>query len=156
VNRIDLPLRHRAPLPAAPGGGQALTSLTGRFSEDLVLLCLHGPACPYCREIAADAAVRRKDWSGWGTELLVLHSEPDGFDQSFRQLHDPDGATRRRYGGEDADAVAAVIDNRGTLMDGWRLRHPEPVDWREVAETVRWTAVQEPECGACEVLPGWD
>ena len=41
-------------------------------------------------------------------------------------------------------------------MDGWSLRHPDPVDWHEVAETVKWVAVQEPECGACAVLPGWD
>ncbi|MBW3624832.1 MAG: hypothetical protein KY468_15625 [Armatimonadetes bacterium] len=63
---------------------------------------------------------------------------------------------RGRYAGSDTDVVLAVIDHRGRLMDGWALAHPEPVDWREVAETARWVAVQEPECGACEVLPGWE
>jgi hypothetical protein len=98
---------------------------------------------------------RREELTGWGAAILVLHSEPQGFNAPLRQSPDPGGATRDRLGGSDADAALAAVDSRGVLMEGWSLRHPEPVDWREVAETLRWTALQEPECGACEVLPGW-
>jgi hypothetical protein len=41
----------------------------------------------------------------------------------------------------------------------WRagpLTHPTAVDWREVMETVRWAAIQVPECGTCNLLPEWE
>ena len=127
------------------------------FRRDLLLVLLHGPGCPDCARLAEQLVVHREDWEGWGTALLVLHEEAECFsDAFFRQGRDVDGAVRAGYGGPPADVVLAVIEHRGRLMDGWSLTHPEPVDWREVAETVRWVAVQEPECGACEVLPGWD
>jgi hypothetical protein len=102
---------------------------------------------------------RRDDWEGWQTAALVLHSEPEMFpDLPFRQARDEGAAVRTRYAaaGAPADVALAVIEHRGRFMDGWSLAHPAPVDWREVAETVRWVAVQEPECGACAPLPGWD
>jgi hypothetical protein len=99
----------------------------------------------------------RADWESWGTVALVLVSDGGPLpDVPFRTGVDPDGAIRSRYAEGDADTVLALLDHRGRFMDGWSLRHPAPVDWHEVAETARWVAVQEPECGACEVLPGWE
>jgi hypothetical protein len=59
-------------------------------------------------------------------------------------------------GAEDADVVIACLDFRGLLMDGWSLKHTQPVDWHEVIETVRRVACQEPECGTFEIAPGWE
>ena len=127
------------------------------FRRDMLLLFLHGPGCPHCSKIAGELAEHRGDWEGWATGLLVVHGELPGFEDAFfRQAHDEGDAVRQRYAPADADVVVAVIDHRARFMDGWSLQHPEPVDWHEVAETVRWVAVQEPECGACEVLPAWD
>ena len=155
-----LPLRRHHPAPdfsATGDEGAAISRRDYSFRRDLLLVCLHGPHCPHCVRIAEEMAAHREDWEGWDTALLVLHSDPEPFPQSFRQGHDAGGEIRARYARTDeADVVLAVIEHRGRFMDGWSLRHPEPVDWHEVAETVRWVAVQEPECGACAVLPGWD
>jgi hypothetical protein len=155
-----LPLQRHHPAPAfdtKDAVGLPVSLRDYRFRRDLLLVLLHGPGCSYCAEILEEMAAHRADWEAWGTAALVLASEdgplPEG---PFRAGHDPDAAIRGRYAGEAADAVLAVVDQRGRLMDGWSLRHPEPVDWHEVAETARWVAVQEPECGACEVLPGWE
>ncbi|HZP81458.1 MAG TPA: hypothetical protein VFB21_07465 [Chthonomonadaceae bacterium] len=129
----------------------------GRQRDNVQLFLLHGPSCPGCARIAAELAAHRQELEAWGGEVLVLHEEETAFaDLPFRQERDPGGRTRRAFGGADADAVIACLDFRGLLMDGWALRHPEPVDWHEVAETARWVAVQEPECGTCVIAPGWD
>lgn len=125
--------------------------------DNLQLFLLHGPACPDCAQIAAELASHRQEMEAWGGEVLVLRQEDAEFsDLPFHQEHDPGGSVRRAFGGASADAVIACLDFRGLLMDGWALRHPEPVDWHEVAETVRWVAIQEPECGSCVIAPGWD
>ena len=156
----QLLLRRHHPAPSfalADGEGNKSVALRDyNFRRDLLLVCLHGPRCPHCARIAEELGAHREDWEGWGTALLVLHSEPEPFALDARQAYDEAGEVRERYGGAGADVAVAVIEHRGRLMDGWRLTHPAPVDWREVAETVRWVAVQEPECGACAVLPGWD
>ncbi|HVK02291.1 MAG TPA: hypothetical protein VM490_02355, partial [Armatimonadaceae bacterium] len=133
------------------------------FRRDLVLAMLHGPDCSHCARIARELDAQRADREDWGTTLLVLRRDPEPFPDAPgipRQARDADGAVYRRYAGEDdPDAqgvLLLVLDHRGRFMDGWILRHPEPVDWHEVAETVRWVAIQEPECGNCSVLPAWD
>ena len=154
-----LSLRRHHPAPPF-----ALTSSQGEtvrlrdycFRKDLLLVCLHGPHCSDCTRIVHELIQHRDDWESWGMALLVLHSEKEPFAVPFRQAQDAGGEVRRRYGGPEADIAIAAIEHRGRLMDGWTLTHPDGVDWHEVAETVRWVAVQEPECGACEVLPGWD
>ena len=154
-------LRPHHPAPAftltgGPGAG-TVALRDHSFRRDLLLVVLHGPGCPHCARTVAELAEHRDDWEGWGTGLLVLHSEPNGFENAFfRQAHDEGDAVRQRYAPAGADVVLALIDHRGRFMDGWSLQHSEPVDWHEVSETVRWVAVQEPECGACEVLPAWD
>jgi hypothetical protein len=156
MKRLSLPTRRPAPrfaVSTADGARIALSDI--RFRQDLLLVCLHGPGCLHCTRIACELVRRRPDWEVWGAVLLVLHSQEASFDLPFCQAYDGGGAVRRRYGG-DAGVALAVIDRRGLYMEGWALRHPEPVDWREVAETVRWTAIQEPECSTCEVLPGWE
>lgn len=155
-----LPLRRHHPAPPF-----SVTSLAGEplaledytFRRDLLLVALHGPGCPFCAQIVEELSAHRDDWEGWDTALLLLLSDPGaGFAFPFLQASDPKGAVRLRYSGAEADVALAVIEHRGRFMDGWSLQHPAPVDWHEVAETVRWVAVQEPECGACEVLPGYD
>lgn len=157
---MPIPLLRYHPTP-----GFSVTSLAGKpvalqdysFRRDLLLVSLHGPNCSFCTQIAEELSAHRDDWESWGTALLVLLSEPGiGFDLPFAQAHDPGGIVRERYSGEASDVMLAVIEQRGRLMDGWSLHHPEPVDWHEIAETVRWVAVQEPECGTCEVLPGYE
>lgn len=159
---IPLTLRRHHPAPAFEvrdmPGDTTIRLRDYSFRSDLLLFILHGPDCPHCVRIAQEMAERREDWEGWGASLLVLHTGDTPFpDAFFRQGHDEGGATLRRYCmDETAEVAIAVIEHRGRLMDGWSLRHPAPVDWHEVAETVRWVAVQEPECGACHVLPEWD
>lgn len=154
-----LALRRHHPAPffvTADFDGKAVSLRDYSFRHDLLLVFLHGPGCVECAILADELLAHRRDWEDWGTALLVLVSDDAPFpDLPFRQGRDPGGAERRRWAGE-ADAVIAALDHRLRLMDGWWLRHPEPVDWHEIAETARWVAVQEPECGACEVLPGWD
>lgn len=159
MNPIPLPRHHPAPLfEAADPHGHPLALRDYRFRQDLLLALLHGPGCPHCERIAGEMAEHREGWEKWGTAVLVLQSEADPLPQvPFRIGFDPEGAVRRRYsGGGESDAVLAVIDHRGRLMEGWSLAHPAPVDWGEVERTACWVAVQEPECGACEVLPGWE
>ena len=154
-----LSLRRHHPAPFFAGtdfDGKAVSLRDYSFRRDLLLVFLHGPGCADCAGIAAALVAHGRDWEDWGTALLVLVSDAPFPDLPFRQGRDPGGAERRRWAEGDADAVIAALDHRLRFMDGWSLRHPEPVDWREIAETARWVAVQEPECGACEVLPGWD
>lgn len=156
---LTLPRHHPAPpVHARTADGSPLTLREFRFRHDLLLVMLHGPGCPHCVQLAEEMAAHRNDWEDWGTTALLLQSESGApMAGPFRVGVDPDGAARRQYaGGKEADAVLAILDHRGRFMEGWALTHPEPVDWHEVAETVRWVAIQEPECGACEVLPGWE
>lgn len=129
------------------------------FRNDLLLALL--PAGAHGERVARGLVEHRADWEGWGTAVLALRRDPEplaGF--PFRQAHDAAGAVARLYGvapeGGSGDAVLAVLDHRGRFMDGWRIPEGTEPDWREVAETVRWVAVQEPECGACGVLEGWE
>lgn len=157
MKTLSLRRHHPAPTFAlTDASGNAVGLRDYCFRKDLLLFCLHGPHCPECARIVQKMTEQRDDWESWGTTLLLLHAENEPFSAPFRQAQDAGSAVRRRYGGPEADAVIAVIEHRGRLMDGWTLAHPDPADWHEVAETVRWVAVQEPECGACEVLPGWD
>lgn len=156
-----LPLRPHHPAPRF----DAPTRLEGRVSLDdfrarqqnLLLFLLHGPACADCARIARELADHRAEWERWETTALALHSDPEPFPNlPIPQGYDKGAAIRRRYGA-DADSVAvAAMEHRGRFMDGWRLKHPDPVDWRELTETARWLAIQEPECSTCEIAPGWD
>jgi hypothetical protein len=156
-----LPLPRFDPAPsfqATDGEGLPVALRDYRHRHDLLLVMLHGPNCPHCADLLREMNDHRQDWEAWETSLLVLLSEAGAAEATpFRIGYDPDGAIRSRFAGDlNADGVVSVVDHRGRFMEGWSFVHPEPVDWHEVAETVRWVAVQEPECGACEVLPGWD
>jgi hypothetical protein len=156
---IPLVLSRHAPAPnfeLAGENGETIALKTYRFRLDVLLFALHGPGCLHCVKIVGEMAQHRNDWEAWGTSLLLARLEEKPFDAPFRQAHDSKGVLRRPYTGDsDADVMIAVLDHRSRFMEGWSLDHPNPVDWREIAETVRWVAIQEPECGACEVLPGW-
>ncbi len=155
-----LPLRpyHPAPrfqLPADGGGCVALDDFRSR-QQNLLLFLLHGPGCPYCAAIAREMVERRTDWERWETAALVVRSEAEPFPGLPRQAYDAGGEVRTRYGAPEGAIAVAALEHRGRFMDGWWLIHPEPVDWREIAETARWIAIQEPECSTCEIAPGWD
>ncbi|MDR7416652.1 MAG: hypothetical protein QN193_08275 [Armatimonadota bacterium] len=127
------------------------------FHRPVLLVMVHGPTCPACGRLIRELLQRVPAYRVWEGEPVVLHSEPDPFlDLPLSQLRDPAGANRRAYGGREAEAVLACVDARGIYWEGWWLRHPDPVDWREVEETVRWVAVQEPECATCTVEPAWE
>jgi hypothetical protein len=146
----DAPALSRARL------GVGTAALTGYARQhDLILACLHGPGCAACARIAAELHARLEELEAWGAAVLAAAAD-GSFELPLRQAADPDGRLRRELGGNEADAVIAVFERRGVLMEGWALRHPEAVDWREVAETARWVALREPECGTCEVLPGYE
>jgi len=126
------------------------------FRNDLLLALL--PAGEHGEHIARGLVEHRAKWEGWGTAVLALRRGPEPLaDFPFRQAHDA-GTVARLYGADhDAgDAILAVLDHRGRFMDGWRVPIGTEPDWHEVAETVRWVAVQEPECGACALAEGWD
>ena len=123
--------------------------------RNLLLLLLHGAACAACARIAEELIDRRLEVEEWDSEILVIRSGGEPFPTSISQALDSEAIAQNAYD-PHSDAVIAVLDFRGRLMDGWSLRHPEPVDWREVTETVRWVATQEPECGTCVIAPGWD
>lgn len=150
--------RHPAPLVVLQDSrGRTVERHPRAFGPNVLLVVLHGPGCPGCSRIAQELWTCRSTWEAWGTRVVVLHSEPEPFQGlPFLQARDPDGATRRRYAGPEADVVLACLGHGGTFMDGWWLQHPEGVDWQEVRRTVRWVAVQEPECAACSVDPAWE
>jgi hypothetical protein len=155
-----LPLPRREPAPPfdlKDSRGDRASLKDYRFRHDLLLIRLHGPGCAACRVIAEEIRSHRRDWEKWETRLLVVQSETDALlDVPGRIAFDPEGSLPRDYrAGEGEDLLAAVLDHRGRFMEGWSLAHPDSIDWREASETVRWVAIQEPECGACEVLPGW-
>lgn len=159
MNPLTLACHHPAPsFEAVSCEGVTLSLRDYRFRKDLLLVLLHGPSCPHCVKIVEELASQRAEWEKWDTATLVLQTEEDAeWEAPFRLGTDPEGAVKRRYAGSsDADVVLALLDHRGRFMGGWSLTHPDPVDWHEVSETARWVAVQEPECGACEVLPGWE
>ncbi|MDR5696441.1 MAG: hypothetical protein QN135_01825 [Armatimonadota bacterium] len=145
--------RPRTRAPAAP---PPVDVHLRRLWQDALLVFLHGPGCAGCVQIASQLVRHWAEWDRWGTGVIVLRSDPSGFsDVPFPQIHDPGGGARQAYGGA-ADAVLACLDHRGRWMAGWTVTHPEAVDWHEVAQTVRWVAIQEPECAACAVEPAWE
>lgn len=156
----SLPLKQHEPAPdfaVTSVRSKPLTLRNYSFQQDLLLVALHGPNCPFCAEIAAELAAHSDDWESWGVELLALLSDPGpAFNAPFEQGRDVDGVVRLRYSGAVSDVAFAVVERHGRFMEGWSLRHPEAVDWHEVAETVRWVATQDHDCPSCEVLPGYD
>lgn|GEM_PF-1958470 len=150
--------RQPAPLLVLEGPqGEVVERHPRLFGSNVLLVILHGPGCPGCTRIAKELCEHRRTWEAWGTRVMVLHAGPKPFlDLPFPQERDPDGATRRRYGGQEADAVIVCLGHGGTYMEGWRLRHREEVDWHEIGQTVRWVAVQEPECATCSIDPVWE
>lgn len=134
MNPIALP-RHR-PLPMRPQLLQAL----GLPQGNLLLLLLHSPTCPHCRTIEAQLQERRSLWEAWGTQVAVPYEVGEGIAVPKAK----------------EDIAFLCLDFRGCFMDGWTLVHPDEVDWHEIEETVRWVAIQEPECGTCSIEPAWE
>ncbi|CEK17072.1 hypothetical protein CWRG_01712 [Chthonomonas calidirosea] len=130
---IDLPRQH--PLPMRHHIRKAL----GFPQGNLLLLLLHGPACAYCQTIEAQLQERRAIREAWGTQLAVLYEETAGI----------------ALPKAEEEIALLCLDFRGCFMDGWTLVHPDEVDWQEIEETVRWVAIQEPECGTCYIEPAW-
>ncbi|MCS7172544.1 MAG: hypothetical protein N0A24_03920 [Armatimonadetes bacterium] len=155
-----LPLHSRRmapPLVLADPSGSTVVRPPWVFHRSVLLVMVHGPACAACAHLVTELLERASAYRTWEVEPIVLRSGPDPFPHPFlRQLQDPTGATRRAYGGGDSEVVLACLDARGIYWEGWRLEHPDPVDWREVSETVRWVAIQEPECATCAAEPAWE
>lgn len=154
-----LPFAQHEPAPdfsVVTFGGKSIALHDYKLREELLLVALHGPSCPHCTVVADQLAAHRDDWESWGVKMLALLSDTGpAFDSSFDQCRDQNGAVRLRYTKRLADVAVAFIDRRGDFMDGWSLRHPEQIDWHEIAETARWVATQDHECPSCEVLPGY-
>ncbi len=155
-----LPLRPRRLAPPLvledPSEGMAVRP-PWTFHRPVLLVMVEGLKCGVCARVVGELAGHAPDYRAWEVEPVVLRADPEPFpDLPVRQLRDPEGATRRAYGGGEAEVVLACLDARGVFWEGWRIPHPDPVDWREVAETVRWVSIQEPECATCSVEPAWE
>src|SRR5579875_518686 len=133
MNPIALPRRQPFPMR------RQLTQTLGLPQGNLLLL-LHSPTCAHCQTIEAQLQERRSLWEAWGTQVAVLY----------------EGTAGIVFPKAEAEIALLCLDFRGCFMDGWTLVHPDQVDWHEIEETVRWVAIQEPECGTCSVDPGWE
>jgi hypothetical protein len=157
-----LPLRLREPAPPFAvedtSGRVSITLDTYRHRQELLLVFLHGPGCAFCTTIAQELDAHKADTESWGVGLLLLTGAREEFPNlSVQQGVDESRAALGRYApGRAADVVIACLDRRGHFLEGWSLTHPTAVDWREVMETVRWAAIQVPECGTCNLLPEWE
>ncbi len=136
--------------------GQPVLSHDTLFQQDQLLVFLHGSGCDDCLRIAQDLPSHCADWEKWNTALLVVVNGSDAFpDAPGRIACDPHGSARAAFGVAPDEYGWAIVDHRDRFMDGAAAPHPEPMDWHDLAVTAQWVAIQEPECGACEVLPGW-
>ena len=140
-------------LRADSGVELTLSSYRAR-QQSLLLIFLHDRHCAHCRDIVEGLARSREEIESWDCEILLARSGGERFPVAIPQAADSPESVKVDYA-PDSDVILACIDFRGRLMDGWSLNHPEDVDWREVTETVRWIAIQEPECGTCVILEGW-
>jgi hypothetical protein len=141
-------------LRADSGVELTLSSYRAR-QRSLLLIFLHDSFCAHCREVVEGLVRNREEIESWDFEILLARSGSGRFPVEIPQSADSMQSVKGDYA-PGSDVVLACIDFRGRLMDGWSLNHPEGVDWREVTETVRWVAIQEPECGTCVIAEGWD
>jgi hypothetical protein len=124
--------------------------------QNLLLMILHDARCEHCREMVEDLSAFRSAIESWDSAILILRTGAAGFDTPVPQAVDRSALGRLHSEGEAIDTVIAALDFRGRLMEGWSLRHPEQVDWKNIVESVKWVAIQEPECGTCVIAPGWE
>ena len=125
-----------------------------RRQQSLFLVILHGPSCPDCAALVNGIALIREEVESWDCDILLIRSEETPFSSDLVQAADSAECVNGVYA-PGSSAAIACIDFRGRFMEGWSLSHPEHADWREVTETVRWMAIQEPECGTCIIAEGW-
>jgi peroxiredoxin len=155
VTGIRLEAGQRLPdldLPSAPSG--APVPLRRRARQGTVLIVLHGADCDGCRsylEAIAAAYEQLRDWDGRVVPvvegpLAAAAQAGSGLDLPFPVLADPAG--RLREGWAIGGGSLLIADQWGELFlvqSGSPGSHDLPSP-EEVAEWLRFVAIQCPEC----------
>ncbi|GAB4462686.1 MAG: hypothetical protein OHK0029_29990 [Armatimonadaceae bacterium] len=127
-----------------------------RFRHDRIVFFLPSAPSTLRESFLAELSEHRNVWEDWGAHAWVLATDSlPRFE--IRTIHTAtiSPAAHHQYGGEQDRIVAVFLDFRGTVMETFIATESSPLNWHETAETVRWIAVQEPECGVCGVDPVW-
>ncbi len=149
-------------LPAAGGGVVQLWDYKQR--KRLILLALHAPECPDCRQLLKAFAANYAAFREEEAEVLALFpASLEAVEQLQQELHlpfpllaDEQGEVQRRLaswdeGGGPPLPTLIVADRFGALYARYTARTADKLPSPDLAlRDLEYIAIQCPECGAAE------
>lgn len=127
-----------------------------------VVVFLHGPDCPACRDRLRALGTSAGELAAWDARpVAVVRASAEearrlteDLGRSFPVLADPDGAARARYGVGDQEVALFVADRFGEIFAAERAGDADGLSpTAELEEWARFLTTQCPECGVPDV-PG--
>ena len=151
-------------LPAA--GGRVVQLWDYKQHKQLILLALHAPECPDCRQLLKTFAAYYPAFREEETEILALFPAPlAAVEQAQQELHLPfpllaneQGEVLRRFASWDEaggppQPTLLVADRFGALYARYTARTADKLPSPDLAlRDLEYIAIQCPECGAAEWL----
>jgi peroxiredoxin len=144
-------------LESAAGTWISSADLCGHESQ--LLMFLHAPPDPACRDFLDALQARQADYARQNARLVAVFplpasalAAPDENSTALLALADPDGAVRQRYTAlmadhlvSDQDVMLFVMDENGGIYACLADREPDPATQDEILGWLQFISIQCPE-----------